>query len=66
MIFNSIFTSSVEKSRSATGPSPNALFMLRLRPISPEVPRVGVTITVSRYGGARSRGAAARCVLRGL
>eukprot|EP00965_Chrysotila_dentata_P154840 5116733-Pleurochrysis_carterae.AAC.2 len=58
-----VFTSSVEKSRRTTGSSPNAFLMPRLRPISTEVPRVGVTSTVSRYGGAMSRGAAARCVL---
>eukprot|EP00965_Chrysotila_dentata_P028089 934167-Pleurochrysis_carterae.AAC.4 len=40
--------------------------MPKLRPILPEVPRVGVTSTVSCYGGATSRGAAARCVLQVL
>eukprot|EP00965_Chrysotila_dentata_P183403 6056435-Pleurochrysis_carterae.AAC.1 len=33
MIFNSIFTSSVKKSQRATGPSPSAFSMSRLRPI---------------------------------
>eukprot|EP00965_Chrysotila_dentata_P166033 5482141-Pleurochrysis_carterae.AAC.1 len=32
-IFDLIFTSSVEKSQSATGPLPSAFSMLRLRPI---------------------------------
>eukprot|EP00965_Chrysotila_dentata_P151444 5005035-Pleurochrysis_carterae.AAC.1 len=33
MIFDSIFTSSVEKSKRATGPSPSAFSISRLRPI---------------------------------
>eukprot|EP00965_Chrysotila_dentata_P104507 3451329-Pleurochrysis_carterae.AAC.1 len=33
MLFDSIFTSSVEKLHKATGPSPSAFSMSRLRPI---------------------------------
>eukprot|EP00965_Chrysotila_dentata_P089282 2948249-Pleurochrysis_carterae.AAC.1 len=33
MVFDSVFTSSVEKRQRATGPSPSAFSMSRLRPI---------------------------------
>eukprot|EP00965_Chrysotila_dentata_P015495 512710-Pleurochrysis_carterae.AAC.1 len=46
MISDSIFTSSVEKSRKATGPSPNAFLMPRLRPIVTG----GTTCECHQYG----------------
>eukprot|EP00965_Chrysotila_dentata_P043843 1457401-Pleurochrysis_carterae.AAC.1 len=67
MIFNSVFTSSVGKSQSGTGPSPSVFSIPRLRPISPEVPRVGGTSTVHRCGrDATCYCASSRCVLRGF
>eukprot|EP00965_Chrysotila_dentata_P023733 786469-Pleurochrysis_carterae.AAC.1 len=58
MIFDSIFASSVKESRRATGPAPSAFSMPMLRPISPQVPRVGVACPASRHGGAARRRAA--------
>eukprot|EP00965_Chrysotila_dentata_P180979 5974028-Pleurochrysis_carterae.AAC.1 len=59
MVFDSIFTSSAEKSQKATRPSPSAFSTLKLDRSSPDAPRVGDTSTVHRYGrgATRQRGA---------